>query len=383
MRTLNFYLNILLTYLFIRVVDCNLSNLTATKVRISFIEEPRSTFTIDPFINAAFGTVENKTWILGGEISSGVCNHTRFIDRNTYKMSYVDVEAPSPLTLWSDSTTQTNDAIYYTSAEDTRFYKFDTKTTTYSILESVPDGNGLSCLVSYQNPNDNLWYIYSLGGTWQHWWPLLNKTYMYNVSSNKWKLMSGQMKIRRVQHSCAIADSNSITNQVRIYVFGGKTGVHSSSNNTIEYCVLDIENTNMINSNCILINDTLIQNKQETQTFQFNDHLIFIMGGKKNEDNSIDEIEILDINTNKIYHNTSNSSTLNLLEPRAKFVYFLDESNGIFYIWGGLTIDQGARVYVDYWEIGCFYQQTTLISQTPDLCNGSITGLFVPFSVFV
>ena len=350
---------------FVCASNANLDNITIDGLDIAFIEQPPSTFTLDAFFNAAFGTIDNKVWILGGEINQSsivtTCNYTRFIDLETLEMTDANVSAPSPFTLVSDSNTQTDDAIYYTPSQSTTFYKFNATNLNYSMINSVPNGCGLSCLVSYQNPNDSVWYIYSLGGL-NSSYSLLNSTHMYNTDSDSWITMTGELKIGRVQHSCAIADSNSITNEVRIYVFGGRTGINLTSNNTIEYCVVDIGGTNMINDDCIIITDVLNQNKQQMRTFAFNNHLILIVGGKLNDIDSTNEIEVLDINDNAVYHN----STMNIIEPLYGFVYTLDKTLGVLYIWGGETIASGVKPQVDAWKIGCVYNNENLVSLTPN-----------------
>ena len=102
----------------------------------------------------------------------------------------ISINAPEEFQLWSNTviTIEKLNNIYYTvgpgqctsscSGTIPPFWMFNTINKTYIQLSNIPSGYGLSCFTKIKNETDQLWYIYSIGGTPVGFHPKLKNIYV-------------------------------------------------------------------------------------------------------------------------------------------------------------------------------------------------------------
>ena len=355
-----------------------LSNITADSLDIKFKQQPSSTITWSSVGDAFYGVVDRKLWLINS------LSKTTYFDLDNLTLGEISLGAPKSIDeVWSMSFTSTDTHIYYVSKSATsELYQFDPSVPSYTLVDGTilvqqQDGFALHCLTSLKHQNDDLWYLYALGGASSVTIPT-NSIYRYNISENSWQLLSGTLAVGRMKAGCCgIVDSEN-SNKHLIYVFGGL--ILSGSlvvNDGIEYCVMDFS-SDLSNIDCSLLSVSMYEPKSRVVSLILNSHLIMLIGGADEDSSSISSafstIELLDTQTNEIY-NPSNGFDESLNEARYNFFACFDhdsdnnynDSYNTIYVAGGFSSGSGTEI--DSWEIGCLYDTSISlqysISNTP------------------
>ena len=206
-------------------------------------------------------------------MTSNSTNFDAILDNFTLNQSVVS---------WGATSAVVGNNIYYVPYTTFNFTSFNANQVSITTtLPSVPDGYGAQCVVSLEY--ENKWYIYSIGGTQEFWYPVITSIFEYDVSNGTWTNGGesvGDLTEGTYHHNCISTYYNNL--EYRIYVFGGRINPGGDRYvNKIEYCIVNrIDGFPYVN--CNLLSSALSEKRKQGAAIQLNWHLLVVMGGTSN-----------------------------------------------------------------------------------------------------